>query len=253
MNQWIKNEHVRFASLGQGSGSKTACVVDNHQYALLCWLKWFERTKTPAVLVSIDFHPDTDPAFWLYSYQKALAKVTDPLDEEAVMAEQQRVQTKLLAQMDACDFESVAAQMPKMNNDEQINTAMDLGILSDYHMITCMAAHHYASGTHYLVPEAHFGDLSDQMFQACGFDLSILKDAPIILDIDLDYFPKPSFDTAGGIFKQLVRRSEMVTMARSESYFHYLKNEQERTFTIDQCEHACLALLNRCLPMDEPG
>ena len=77
MNQWVKDEHVRIAAIGQGDWRKSACVVDNHQYALMFWLKWFEMHQTPAVLVSIDFHPDTDPAFWLYSYQKALAKV-DP-------------------------------------------------------------------------------------------------------------------------------------------------------------------------------
>lgn len=250
MNQWVKDEHVRIAAIGQGDWRKSAYVVDNHQYALMAWLKWFERTQTPAVLVSIDFHPDTDPAFWLYSYQKALAKV-DPLDEKAVEAEQQRVQQKILGQMDAHDFESVAAQMPKMNNDEQINTAMDLGVLSDYHMINCMAAHHYAAGTHYLVPESHFGDLSDQMFAACGFDDSVIGRTPLILDIDLDYFPKPSFDTAGDLFNKLVRRAELVTMARSETYFNYLKNEQEKGFTIRHCEDECLALLNRCLTMDE--
>ena len=250
MNQWVKDEHVRIAAIGRGEMRKSACVVDNHQYALMAWLKWFEMHQTPAVLVSIDFHPDTDPAFWLYSYQKALAKV-DPLDEKAVEAEQQHVQQKILGQMDVRDFESVAVQMPKMNNDEQINTAMDLGVLSDYHMINCMAAHHYAAGTHYLVPEPHFGDLSDQMFAACGFDDLVIGRAPLILDIDLDYFPRPSFDTAGDLFNKLVRRAELVTMARSETYFHYLKNKQEKAFTIRRCEDGCLALLNRCLTMDE--
>ncbi|MBM6969387.1 MAG: hypothetical protein IZT75_10630 [Pseudoramibacter alactolyticus] len=62
-----------------------------------------------------------------------------------------------------------------MNNDEQINTAMALGYLADYHMINCMARHEYASGRHYLVPEAHFGDLSDAMFAAAG--LVLIRDA----------------------------------------------------------------------------
>jgi hypothetical protein len=42
-----------------------------------------------------------------------------------------------------------------------------------------------------------------------------------------------------------------VTMARSETYFNYLKNEQEKGFTIRHCEDECLALLNHCLTMDE--
>jgi hypothetical protein len=248
MKNWKQAEHFRLFSAGQGILEKQGCVVDDHQYAILFWQQWFQKSGRPAVLVSIDFHPDTDPPFWLYSYQKALAKVPDIEDEKRLTEKQEDVQEKLLGGMDARDTASVTAQMSKMNNDEQIRTAMALGILKDYHMINCMAAHRYAQGTHYLVPEAHYGDLSDAMFESCGFSLESLgSKEPLVLDIDLDYFPSPSFDTAGPVFKTLVRRAAVISTARSRTYFDYLKDQKEKDFTMQQCEAGCLALLNHCL------
>ncbi|MGN0194265.1 MAG: hypothetical protein ACI39G_04090 [Pseudoramibacter sp.] len=246
MQNWKQAEHLRL--FAAGPDEKPGCVVDDHQYALLFWQQWFEKSGRPAVLVSLDFHPDTDPPFWLYSYQKALAEVPDIEDTDRLEQKQRGVQKQLLGQMDARNAASVVRQMPKMNNDEQIRTAMALGIFKDYHMINCMAEHHYGRGTHYLVPKTHFGDLSDAMFKSCGFSLEKLSlEDPLILDIDLDYFPRPAFDSAGAVFKTLVQRAEAISVARSRTYFDYLKDQKEKDFTMQQCEGGCLALLNRCL------
>lgn len=236
-NDWRAAQHFRQERLPDG---RSIGVVDDHQYAILLWAALWRKTRTPAVLVSIDFHPDTDPPFWLASYQKAVAR--NPENAEALT---RKYSARRLAQIDPKDAGSLLAQMPFMNNDEQITTAMALGILADYHMINCMARHEYAAGRHYLVPEAHFGDLSDGMFAAAGFDLAALpQDRPLILDIDLDYFPDASgFATAGSVFRALAARAGAFSMARSRRYFEYLKSSEAKAFGIADCEAAGLALI----------
>lgn len=236
-NDWRAAQHFRQERLPDG---RIIGVVDDHQYAILLWAALWQTTRTPAVLVSIDFHPDTDPPFWLASYQKAVAR--DPTNAEALT---QKYSARRLAQIDPEDGGSLLAQMPLMHNDEQINTAMALGVLADYHMINCMARHEYASGHHYRVPEVHFGDLSDAMFAAAGSDFGALpQNRPLILDIDLDYFPDASgFATAGPVFRALAARAQTFSMARSRSYFEYLKSSEAKTFSMADCEAAGLALI----------
>jgi hypothetical protein len=236
-NDWRAAQHFRQERLPDG---RTIGVVADHQYAILLWAALWQKTRTPAVLVSIDFHPDTDPPFWLASYQKAVAR--DPANAEAFT---RKYSARLLAQIDPEDAESLLAQMPRMHNDEQITTAMALGYLADYHMINCMARHEYAAGHHYLVPEAHFGDLSDGMFAAAGFDLGALpQNRPLILDIDLDYFPDASgFAAAGPAFRALAARAGAFSMARSQTYFEYLRDPSAADFSMAACEAAGLALI----------
>ena len=65
-------------------GGKEIRVVDDHQYVLLIWGTLFQNLKQPMILVSIDYHPDTNPPFWLWAYQKAMA--IDP-EREAELVE----------------------------------------------------------------------------------------------------------------------------------------------------------------------
>ena len=63
---------------------KDIWIVDDHQYVLLIWGQLFQLEKNKMVLVSIDYHPDTNPPFWLYAYQKAMA--IDPDREVELVA-----------------------------------------------------------------------------------------------------------------------------------------------------------------------
>lgn len=89
-NDWRAAQHFRQERLPDG---RTIGVADDHQYAILLWAALWQTTRTPAVLVSIDFHPDTDPPFWLASYQKAAAR--DPTNAEALT---QKYSARRLAQ-----------------------------------------------------------------------------------------------------------------------------------------------------------
>lgn len=218
-------------------------VVDDHQYVLLIWGNLFQNRKQPMVLVSIDYHPDTNPPFWLWAYQKAMA--IDP-DREAELVE--KFQNRIMATLEPLDLDSVQMAMGQMRNDEHINTAMELGYLSDYHMINCMEKHVYSRGSHYLVPENQFGSLEDAMFKSIELPLEKIGAADLILDIDLDYFLRPeNFELdldQNNIFADLVKQAQIITVARSRTYFDFLKTEE---FSIESCEEKLIDLLKKIL------
>jgi hypothetical protein len=224
-------------------GGKDIRVVDDHQYVLLIWGSLFQNRKQPMVLVSIDYHPDTNPPFWLWAYQKAMA--IDP-DREAELVE--KFQQRMLAALEPLHLDSVQMVMDQMRNDEHINTAMELGYLRDYHMINCMEKHVYSRGGHYLVPENQFGSLEDAMFKSIELPLEKIGAADLILDIDLDYFLRPeNFEldlNENRIFADLVKQAQIITVARSKTYFDFLKNDQ---FTIESCEEKLIALLGKII------
>lgn len=220
---------------------KNIWIVDDHQYVLPIWGRWALKNQKSYVLVSIDYHPDTNPPFWLFAYQKAMAK--DPLKEETLLL---RYQQQLLKKINPKDIKTLELVMEHMRNDEHINTGLFLGYLKDYHMINCMEKHNYAQGHHYLMKKEAFGSLNDQGFYEAGFELKDLKEHPYILDIDLDYFLKKEELTGDfldrQIFTDLVKHAELITIARSEDYFDYLK---EDAFTIETCEKAVLELISK--------
>lgn len=224
-------------------GDKEIRVVDDHQYVLLIWGALFQNRKQPMVLVSIDYHPDTNPPFWLWAYQKAMA--IDP-DREAELVE--KFQNRMLAALEPLNLNSVETAIAQMRNDEHINTAMELGYLKDYHMINCMERHAYARGSHYLVPQKHFGSLDDVMFKGIGLPLDQIGEEELILDIDLDYFLRPencNLDLdQNKIFAELVKQAEIITVARSKTYFDFLKEDE---WSIDNCEEKLLELLEKVI------
>lgn len=224
-------------------GGKDIRVVDDHQYVLLIWGSLFQNRKQPMILVSIDYHPDTNPPFWLWAYQKAMA--IDP-NREAELVE--KFQHRMMAALEPLDLDSVQRVMDQMRNDEHINTAMELGYLRDYHMINCMEKHVYLRGSHYLVPENQFGSLEDAMFKSAELSLKNISAEDLILDIDLDYFLRPeNFDLdldQNSTFADLVKRAQIITVARSKTYFDFLKTDD---FTIESCEEKLINLLEKII------
>lgn len=223
---------------------KAVAVVRDHQYALLFWAWWSLKEKRSAHLVSIDYHPDTDPPFFMHCTQKAVAR--DPQRAEALT---EAGIARLLKKIDSQDLKALAARMPLMNNDEQIRTAVALHYLRDYHMINAMAVHDYGDGRHYRVPPEFAGRLSDDAFEAAGFEIEAL-DSPFILDIDLDYFTGRTIEfpeAPDAVFNRLVRGAAMITIARSPAYFRYLNHSG---YTLEDCEADLLAKLKEILGAD---
>ncbi|WP_414733011.1 UPF0489 family protein [Acetobacterium carbinolicum] len=224
-------------------GGKDIFVVDDHHYVLLIWGRLYKTRKHPMVLVSIDYHPDTNPPFWLWAYQKAMA--IDPDREVELVA---KFQQRMMITIEPLNLDSVRKAIGQMRNDEQINTAMALGYLSDYHMINCMEKHTYSKGSHYLVPKTQFGSLEDAMFKNIKLPLKKIGAEDLILDIDLDYFLRQeNFELdldQNRIFADLVRQAQIITVARSKSYFDFLRTEE---FTIKSCEEKLIGLLGKII------
>lgn len=217
---------------------KKVYVTDRHQYVMPLWTAHSNMDAASYELVSIDFHPDTNPPFWqVLTLEATLANREE---DEAYF---QKLLERKLSKIDRNDLDQIVDLIEELNNDEHINTAMALGVLRDYHMINCMDAHAYERGKHYLLTEAHYGSLEDAMFESVDFKV---PSTPFILDIDLDYFMRRTDfiiknDT---IFEALVEGAEFITIARSVKYFEYLKKE---SFSIDECEDLLLDLLRTYL------
>lgn len=217
---------------------KDVYVVDRHQYVLPIWSYYSNINDCSYELVSIDYHPDTNPPFWQKAYYRAIVDNREE-DEQYLLS----ISESMINKVDPSDFENIVTYVNDLNNDEHINSAMKLGYLRDYHMINCMDKHLYDTGTHYLIDEFNFGSLKDDMFKSIGFEI---PKNPFILDIDLDYFllidnfKQENMDT----FKMLVKNSEFITIARSVKYFNYLRQEN---FDINQCEDMLLKLIEDIL------
>lgn len=219
---------------------KKIYVVDQHQYTLPIWAYECIKRDENYVLVSIDYHPDTNLPFWQKSHYKAIMK-----DDERVEVLTELFIKERLKSIDSRNIQKIIELPKDLNNDEHINTAFALGYLNDYHMINCMDAHEYDKGTHYLIGEKYFSSLEDEMFESIGFEIPEDK---FILDIDLDYFlTKGSFGiNSDAYIKELIQKSEFITIARSKKYFEYLKKPQE-DFTLETCEKLCLKMIENYL------
>lgn len=219
---------------------KKIYVVDQHQYTLPLWAYESIIRGASYVLVSIDYHPDTNPPFWQKSHYKAIMK-----DDKRVEALTEIFINEHLKLIDSRNIKKIIDLPKDLNNDEHINTAIALGYLKDYHMINCMDAHEYSKGTHYLIGEEYFSSLEDEMFESIGFKI---PDDQFILDVDLDYFlSKNSFGiNSDSYIKELIQRAEFITIARSKKYFEYLKKPQE-DFTLETCEKICLEMISKYL------
>ena len=86
------------------------------------------------------------------------------------------------------------------------------------------------------------------MFKSAELSLKNISAEDLILDIDLDYFLRPeNFELdldQNSIFADLVRQAQIITVARSKTYFDFLKTD---TFTIESCEEKLIGLLEKII------
>jgi len=97
--------------------SKDVFIVRDHHYALLPWSKIRLKHEKPLVLISLDHHTDTRPAY--------LNHIFHTFGEEKVTSDMIRMQ--LASELDYSSEPSVITAIQKLRHDEHIHAA----ILSD--------------------------------------------------------------------------------------------------------------------------
>lgn len=93
----------------------------DHAVALKPWIQIRESLAQPPILFTLDHHTDTHEAFISHACKSA-GSFTNPSSWETVAE-------KCLAEIDLTNEASVESALQKLRNDEQIRTAIRLGVL----------------------------------------------------------------------------------------------------------------------------
>ena len=182
-------------------------IVEHHHEVLPHWAA-FRRTQPYAPrLLTLDHHTDTSRPFRRHLRRQARAQ-RQPLSD----AMERQLSQQLVAQIDHSDARTIEAAMETLNNDEHVVAAIGADIIRSAfviahsaadtdqeiyleHKIICRGVDEYPSEGRMRpqpdnVLEADFLARRLQDFDDIvkALDEPLLRDAPFILDIDLDYF-----------------------------------------------------------------
>lgn len=245
--------------------NKYLYVVENHQEVLPIWSEYYfsRNCASHLELVSLDYHADTLSGFKKYSFDKMLESGNRNLVERAVKFREEFIQ-KMMSDLSQKTIED---NYDKLNCDEHIMTACELGIISRYQVIYCLEDYDEFCGLHLQFPNNYCNRLyeptvncfprrPEDEIRKCHSRLEdfYLKESGLvvpkkdfILDIDLDYFQSAnSFRPLSYEFmKSLIQKCELITIARSTSYFENLKIEKD--LDIDIVESEVIDFIRRCL------
>ncbi|WP_445656551.1 UPF0489 family protein [Achromobacter sp. NCFB-sbj8-Ac1-l] len=100
--------------------NKSVFIFDSHQMALLPWSLLAKRAPRAPYVISLDYHTDTNEAFWNYAFWKC-----DQNTEKA-----RTLCSELVDAIDRLDESSVQLAIENLKNDEHIDAAIKSGIIS---------------------------------------------------------------------------------------------------------------------------
>src|SRR5215211_303199 len=99
---------------------KTVYIFESHNVALSAWAEIKATHDENLILLTLDHHTDTHEAFIKYARHK---NGNNMVGIDPIMAER-------LADIKWTDQQSVRAAADELNNDEQIDAALKLGLFS---------------------------------------------------------------------------------------------------------------------------
>lgn len=111
---------------------KQVFVVEDHASALLAWAEVKQTHTNPLYLVSLDYHSDDHDAF----KSAYCRKMGGPVDDHFPEYKRQR-----LREIDVDDWNSLRKETHDLKNDEQIDAAINLGILGGA-IVVCIQHSH---------------------------------------------------------------------------------------------------------------
>ena len=208
--------------LQKNINGKTVYLVEDHHHALHPWAHERDRLGIAPHVLTLDHHTDTLPAFTHYDethekkHEKQIAAHTDEAIENA---------SKDLRHDEHFDFAirngiiASATVFSHVNFSRDVNPAIRIvhDPPPDERLETL--ARYYARAL-----ETEF--LSANLERA-----PLPPDLPFILDIDLDYFKgeKSVHPEDSSLFRELIRKSAVITIARERDWVRLLNMDYGKT------------------------
>ena len=227
-------------------------VVKHHHEVLAHWAK-FRCTQPDAPrLLTLDHHTDTSRPFRRYLRRQARAE-SQRLSPEV---ERERSQ-QLLAQLDYSNALSIEAAMDHLSNDEHVMTAIGVDIIRSAfviahnaedtavdiyleHKVICRGVDEYwlngrkrPQPNNVLETDFLAKRLQDFDHILKSLDEPLLREAPFILDIDLDYFNtlRAVRPHTPELIRTLAEEAALVTVATEPEYVTHCAAEPGVTWT----------------------
>ena len=185
----------------------TMIVVEHHHEVLPYWAAFRRTQPSPPRLLTLDHHTDTSRPFRRHLRRQARAQSRQLSDSM-----ERQLSQDLVAQLDHSDARTIEAAMETLGNDEHVVAAIEADIIRSAFVI----AHNAADTTKDIYLEHKIICRGVDEYQRAGrmrpqpnnvletdflakrlqdfddilktLDEPLLRDAPFILDIDLDYF-----------------------------------------------------------------
>jgi hypothetical protein len=227
-------------------------VVEHHHEVLPHWAA-FRRTQHSAPrLLTLDHHTDTSRPFRRYLRRRARSQ-----NQRLSDAMEQELSRQLVAQLDHTDPRTIDTAMAKLGNDEHVVAAIGADIIQSAfviahnaadtnqdiylaHKIICRGVDEYSHAGRIRpqpnnVLETDFLTKRLQDFDDIlrVLDEPLLRDAPFILDIDLDYFNtlRAVRPDTPELIRTLAKEAALLTVATEPTYVAHCAVEPDLTWT----------------------
>lgn len=226
----IKQEEFTYNRKEYQFCNKKIVIIENHNFVLPTWAEYCAKLEKEYRLITIDYHMDTRPIFSRYACQVCngdIVKVND------YIVQRELYDKYIKYKYDFLKIEELARKY--VYHDEHIMVGYNMGYLSDFYCI-CKDREDYTEGyKHYFVMGEDTG-----LIQFC--DEAMKKE--YMLDIDLDFFnTREDCESNREILEKLVRGTDIITIARENRYFDYLREDCE--WTNDIALKRILSLIER--------
>jgi hypothetical protein len=227
-------------------------VVEHHHEVLPHWAACRRAQPSAPRLLTLDHHTDTSRPFRRHLRRQARAQGCRRDD-----ATELQLSRQLVAQLDYRDPRTIDAAMETLGNDEHVVAAIGADIIRSAfviahnaadtaqdiyleHKIICRGVDECRRGGRVWprpdnVLETDFLARRLQAFDAilAALDEPLLRDAPFILDIDLDYFNtlRSVRPQAPELIRALAREAVLVTVATEPEFVTHCAVEPGVTWT----------------------
>ena len=212
----IKQEDLINNRVDYKFGNKIVSIVESHNFVLPVWAEYCSKQKSEYRLITVDYHMDTRPIFSQYAYKACNGDIAK-VNEYSI---QREIYNKyIIHKYDSNMIEEMTRKY--VYHDEHILVGYNMGYLSDFFCI-CKDKQDFSERyRHYFV---------------IGLDSEIdifyneaMKEK-YILDLDLDFFnSNKDYDENREMLMNLIKNTDIITIAREHSYFDYLRHNTEWT------------------------